>query len=133
MATGQRRNDLEFSSTSVTDPFGINNVLLEPPAGFGRGNAGGLSAKQLYDMTEIWTCLGVLLQPLHGRCTEAREAGIFKGTNVPVGDTAKEEKMLGQFQPFRHWGEKEKETETNYTQRNGPAMFSLSGCLPSYT
>lgn len=95
MATGQRKNNLSFSSASVTDPFGINNVLLEPPAGFGRGNEGGLSPKQLYDMTEIWTCLGVLLQPLHGKCAEARQAGIYKGHDVSVGDTAKEERVLG--------------------------------------
>lgn len=97
MATGQRKNNLSFSSASVTDPFGINNVLLEPPAGFGRGNEGGLSPKQLYDMTEIWTCLGVLLQPLHGKCAEARQAGIYKGHDVPVGDTAKEERVLEEW------------------------------------
>jgi hypothetical protein len=32
----------------------------------------GLSQKQMYDLTEIWTCMGVLLQPLHGKCIEAR-------------------------------------------------------------
>lgn len=84
------------ASSTVTEPFGINNVLFEPPEGFARGNsAAGLSAKQLYDMTEIWTCLGVLLQPLHGKCVEARNAGIFQGLDIPEGDTVREETALG--------------------------------------
>lgn len=84
------------ASSTVTEPFGMNNVLFEPPEGFARGNSvAGLSAKQLYDMTEIWTCLGVLLQPLHGKCVEARNAGIFQGLDIPEGDTVREETALG--------------------------------------
>lgn len=86
------------ASSTVTEPFGINNVLFEPPEGFARGNsATGLSANQLYDMTEIWTCLGVLLQPLHGKCVEARNAGIFQGLDIPEGDTVREETALGKW------------------------------------
>lgn len=95
MAMDRQKHNFNFSSASVTDPFGMNNVLLEPPAGFGRGNGDGLSLKQLYDMTEIWTCLGVLLQPLHGKCIEARQVGIYKGHDVPVGDAVREENILG--------------------------------------
>lgn len=85
-----------FTSASVmTQPFGMNNVLFEPPEGFGRGNLSGLSQKQMYDLTEIWTCMGVLLQPLHGKCIEARKVGIFEGMNVPDGDLAREETVLG--------------------------------------
>jgi hypothetical protein len=84
------------ASSTVTEPFGMNNVLFEPPEGFARGNSvAGLSAKQLYDMTEIWTCLAVLLQPLHGKCVEARQAGIFQGLDIPEGDTVREETALG--------------------------------------
>ncbi|KAJ5570175.1 uncharacterized protein N7459_009605 [Penicillium hispanicum] len=86
---------------SMTEPFGMNNVLFEPPEGFARGNKGGLSPKQLYDMTEIWTCLSVLLQPLHGKCIEAREIGIFDGMDVPEGDAVREETVLGET-AFRH-------------------------------
>lgn len=81
--------------STMTEPFGMNNVLFEPPQGFGRGNNGGLTPKQLYDMTEIWTCLGVLLQPLHGKCVEAREVGIFDGMDLTEGDTVREEAVLG--------------------------------------
>lgn len=85
-----------FASTStMTQPFGMNHVLFEPPEGFGRGNLAGLSQKQMYDLTEIWTCLGVLLQPLHGKCIEARKVGIFESMNVPDGDIVREEVVLG--------------------------------------
>jgi hypothetical protein len=84
------------ASSTVTEPFDMNDVLFEPPEGFARGNSiAGLSAKQLYDITEIWTCLGVLLQPLHGQCVEARNAGIFQGLDIPEGDTVREETALG--------------------------------------
>ncbi|EAW08737.1 F-box domain protein [Aspergillus clavatus NRRL 1] len=84
-------------STSVTEPFGMNNVLFEPPAGFGRGNAGGLSQSQLYDITEIWTCLGVLLQPIHGQREEARKVGIFDGLGIAENDTVKEEATIEEW------------------------------------
>lgn len=83
------------SASMMTQPFGMNNVLFEPPEGFGRGNLSGLSQKQMYDLTEIWTCMGVLLQPLHGKCIEARKVGIFDGMNVSDGDLAREETVLG--------------------------------------
>ncbi|KAL5364771.1 hypothetical protein BJX96DRAFT_188059 [Aspergillus floccosus] len=84
-------------AVSLTEPFGMNNVLFEPPAGFGRGNLGGLSQTQLYDMTEIWTCLGVLLQPIHGKCKEARETGIFEGHNVSENNPSREEAVLEEW------------------------------------
>lgn len=98
MKGGSKARSSFGASSTMTEPFGINNVLFEPPEGFARGNsATGLSAKQLYDMTEIWTCLGVLLQPLHGKCVEARNAGIFQGLDIPEVDTAREETALGQW------------------------------------
>lgn len=90
-------NRRKSSAVSITEPFGVDNVLFDPPDGFGYGNRGGLSRDQLYDITELWTCLGVLLQPLHGMCREAREAGIFEGHDAPPEDPLKEEATLGQF------------------------------------
>ncbi|KAB8237702.1 uncharacterized protein BDW43DRAFT_297385 [Aspergillus alliaceus] len=90
-------DDKHGSAASVTEPFGMYNVLFEPPSGFGRGNGGGLSNDQLYNMTEIWTCLGVLLQPIHGRCKEAREAGIFAGHQVAEHDNARAETVLEEW------------------------------------
>ncbi|KAJ5471202.1 hypothetical protein N7530_008559 [Penicillium desertorum] len=95
----QAKNHFTSAST-MTQPFGMNNVLFEPPEGFGRGNLSGLSQKQMYDLTEIWTCMGVLLQPLHGKCIEARKVGIFDGMNVPDGDLAREETVLEEWTSY---------------------------------
>ncbi|KAL4738554.1 hypothetical protein BDV11DRAFT_134205 [Aspergillus similis] len=84
---------------SISEPFGMNNVLLEPPEGFGRGNVGGLSHCQLYDMMEIWTCLGVLLQPIHGKCEAARKVGVFSG-HVADKDSVKEEETLEEWTSY---------------------------------
>ncbi|PYH66200.1 F-box domain protein [Aspergillus vadensis CBS 113365] len=91
------RNRRVSEFTSIADPYDANSVLFEPPAGFGDGNTGGLSKEQLLDMTEIWTCLGVLLQPMHGKCTEARATGVFDGHNVEANDSAKEEAVLEEW------------------------------------
>lgn len=93
MAVGRRSQ----VTTSIAEPLSMSNDLFEPPAGFGRGNPGGLSQSQLYDMTELWTCLNVLLQPMHGKCVEARETGIFDAFQISEGDNAKEEAVLGQL------------------------------------
>ncbi|OJJ69094.1 hypothetical protein ASPBRDRAFT_198663 [Aspergillus brasiliensis CBS 101740] len=85
------------AATSIADSYDANSVLFEPPAGFGDGNRGGLSKEQLLDMTEIWTCLGVLLQPMHGKCTEARATGVFDGHDVEANDSAKEEAVLEEW------------------------------------
>ncbi|KAJ5566799.1 hypothetical protein N7535_006105 [Penicillium sp. DV-2018c] len=95
----EARSHVSTAST-MTQPFGINNVLFEPPEGFGHGNLSGLSQKQMYDMIEIWTCMGVLLQPLHGKCAEAREVGIFNGMEIPEGDLVREEKMLEEWTSY---------------------------------
>ncbi|KAJ5822675.1 hypothetical protein N7447_005015 [Penicillium robsamsonii] len=95
----QAKNHFTSAST-MTQPFGINNVLFEPPEGFGRGNLSGLSQKQMYDLTEIWTCMGVLLQPLHGKCIEARKVGIFDSMNVPDGELALEETVLEEWTSY---------------------------------
>ena len=93
----QARRQHPMMALSVTEPFGMNNVLFEPPAGFAEGNPGGLSQSQMYDMTELFTCLSVLLQPIHGRCAEARAAGVYHGFDLKAGDNDKEEKTLGMF------------------------------------
>ncbi|RAL08347.1 uncharacterized protein BO97DRAFT_354259 [Aspergillus homomorphus CBS 101889] len=82
---------------SITDPYDMGSVLFEPPAGFGHGNAGGLTQAQLHSMTEIWTCLGVLLQPMHGKTRLAREVGVFDGHNVREKATAKEGAVLEEW------------------------------------
>lgn len=96
----QARSQDPMMALSITEPFGMNNVLFEPPAGFAQGNLGGLSQSQMYDMTELFTCLSVLLQPIHGNCAEARAAGIYNGFDLKAGDNDKEEKTLGMSLPL---------------------------------
>lgn len=74
-----------------------SGVLFSPPAAFGGGNGNGLTAEELYDMTEIWTCLGVLVRGFHGKREEAREHGIFQGTDIAAGNVEKEDAMLGKL------------------------------------
>jgi hypothetical protein len=98
--------------------FSVNNVLFDPPAGFGMGNAEGLTCRQLYDMTEIWNCLGTLVQVFHHECKEARVAGIFDDLDIAVGDIAKEGLMLEEW--------------THYLLTLGPsALVGLSSVFPS--
>ena len=78
--------------------FDMSSVLLNAPDHFAKGNPGGLSAQQLYDMTEIWGCLSALLQGYQGRVDQARDAGVFDScTDVAEGDVEKEELMLEEW------------------------------------
>ena len=85
-----------------------NSVL---PAAFGRGNGNGLTAEELYDMNEIWICLGVLVRGFHGKREEAREHGIFNGTDIAPGNVEKEDAMLGKLIS---------NTNTTFTLANNP-------------
>ena len=80
-------------SALFADDF--NETLASAPECFAKGNEDGLSAEQLFDMMELWNCLGVLLQPIEGRTIQAREYGIYDNTNVRGGDIDGEEMMLG--------------------------------------
>ena len=80
-------------SALFADDF--NETLASAPECFAKGNEGGLTAEQLFDMMELWNCLGVLLQQIEGRTIQAREYGIYDNTNVRGGDIDGEELMLG--------------------------------------
>ena len=82
-------------SEDANDTTGMNSILFSPPAAFGKGNGNGLTAEELYDMTEIWTCLSVLVRGFHGKREEAREHGVFDGIDIAAGDVEKEDAMLG--------------------------------------
>lgn len=73
----------------------MNDTFVGAPDCFARGNGDGLNAEQLFDMMELWNCLGVLLQGFAGRTDEARAAGIYDNTGVGGGDIDGEETMLG--------------------------------------
>lgn len=79
----------------TSDSFDASGALLNAPEHFAKGNGNaGLSAEELYDMTEIWTCMGVLLSGLEGRTEQAREFGVYEVTDVRGGDIDGEESML---------------------------------------
>ncbi|KAF1831574.1 hypothetical protein BDW02DRAFT_581967 [Decorospora gaudefroyi] len=75
----------------------MNDTLIGAPECFAKGNEGGLSAEQLFDMMELWNCLGVLLQGFEGRTVQARQAGIYDNTDIRGGDIDGEEMMLDEW------------------------------------
>lgn len=84
-------------SILTTDALDMNDTLASAPECFAKGNEGGLTAEQLYDMMELWNCLGMLLQPFEGRTTQAREWGVYDNTDVRGGDIDGEEVMLDEW------------------------------------
>lgn len=73
-----------------------NSVLQKPPETFGKSNHGGLSPAELWDLLEIWSCLGLLVRGFRGKSGMAREAGVFDDLDVDEGDTTKEDALLGE-------------------------------------
>ena len=95
------RQSADTRTIALNDGVSMNSVLVNPPAGFAWGNGEkGLSAEMLYDMTEIWTCLGVLVRGYQGRRKEAREYGIFDNANVPTGDVDRENAVLEEWTQY---------------------------------
>ena len=81
----------------------MSDTLISAPDCFAKGNEGGLSAEQLFDMMELWNCLGVLLQGFQNRTAEARKHGIYDETEIRGGDIDGEEYMLGELLlAFKH-------------------------------
>ena len=83
------------NTTELGADVNRNSVLYRSPPTFGEGNMNGLSAEDLYDMTEIWTCLGVLVRGFQGKRQEAREYGIFDKADITAGDVEQEDSVLG--------------------------------------
>jgi hypothetical protein len=98
---GTEANNQSFSATVNTNlDFDMGSILLNAPDHFAQGNKGGLSAVQLYDMTELWNCLGALLTGYQGEVVEARRCGVFAYCNVKEGDIELEEHMLEEWIAF---------------------------------
>lgn len=85
------------STIASSDSFYLSGVLLSAPEHFGQGNKSGLSAEELYDMTEMWNCLNHITQAIIGRTAEARQYGVYDCTEVRGGDIDGEETMLGKY------------------------------------
>ena len=82
------------SHTAIKEVYS-SSILYRPPMGFSKGNANGLSAEELYDMIEVWTCLGVLVRGFQGKREQARDYGIFEHVDIIDGDVEKEDAILG--------------------------------------
>jgi hypothetical protein len=104
-------------SILTTESINMNGAFASEPECFGLGNEGGLTAEQLFDMMELWNCLGVLLQGFSGRSVQAREYGVFDNTEVRGGDIDGEEMMLGRLKP------PPRRDFTNSEQMNGITTF----------
>ena len=77
-----------------TEGVATNSVLFNPPKGFARANR-GITAEELYDMMEIWECLGALVRGYLGKREDARQYGVFDKVNIAPGDVVNESAVLG--------------------------------------
>lgn len=68
------------ATLSFSPEFEMDGILLNAPDHFAAGNGSGLSAEQLYDMSEIWECLYALMQPYEGETSKAQSTGVFRHT-----------------------------------------------------
>jgi hypothetical protein len=73
----------------------MSDTFVNAPECFARGNTGGLTAEELFDMMELWNCLGFLLHPIQDCRVQARQYGVYDDTDVRGGDIDGEETMLG--------------------------------------
>ncbi|CAK3887504.1 hypothetical protein MYCFIDRAFT_213610 [Lecanosticta acicola] len=98
---GLLANNQGTSATVNTNlDFDMSSVLLNAPDFFAAANEGGLSAAQLFDMTELWTCMTVLLQGYHERADQARQYGVFAKCNIEEGDAEREGEALEEWTAY---------------------------------
>ena len=95
---GLLANNQDLTATmNMNLEYDMSSVLLNPPDFFAKGNEGGLTAQQLYDMTELWTCLATIMSGYHGRIDQARQNGVFDGCEIFDGDEEGEEQALEEW------------------------------------
>ncbi|KAK5115051.1 hypothetical protein LTR62_001748 [Meristemomyces frigidus] len=102
---GLLANNSDVVATVNTNlEFEMGSVLLNPPDFFAEGNGEGegLTAQQLFDLTELWGCLSsLLLRSYQGKVEEARGAGVFDSCPRLVrGDYEAEQGMLDEWLYF---------------------------------
>ncbi|KAK5175166.1 uncharacterized protein LTR77_000303 [Saxophila tyrrhenica] len=113
------------ATMNVNLDYDMTSVLLNPPEYFAKGNAGGLSAEQLYDIVEIWNCLRTMLQGYHGRTEEAEEYGIFDDVEVTCQD--EKEDMLEEWTAhLMTYGPRVILRMAEHAQDNGSGGFALA-------
>lgn len=108
------------STISTSDSFYISSVLLGAPDHFAKGNDGGLSAEELYDILEILNCISSIARSFLGQTKQARQFGVYDRTVIEGGDFDGEEEMLGKS--FRRLHSK---CYLTVVQKSGPITFLL--------
>jgi hypothetical protein len=93
------RQSFQQRRAALADDAGRRSILLNPPAGFSEGNGHGLTPDELYDMTEVWTCLGALVRGYLDQLDLAWEFGVFERVNISRGDDVRENALLGKESP----------------------------------
>ncbi|KAF2666356.1 hypothetical protein BT63DRAFT_442603 [Microthyrium microscopicum] len=91
--------DAQSSFSSCDGWFDVNSVLTTSEH-FAMGNAGGLSAEELYNMTEMWNSLRLISQGILGQTEDARKYGVFDDTDIRGGDIDGEELMLEEWHNY---------------------------------
>jgi hypothetical protein len=98
---GLLANNQDLTATmNMNLDYDMSSVLLNAPEFFAKGNENGLTAQQLYDMTELWSCLVTIMSGYHGRVDEARQNGVFNGLEIFDGDEEGEEQAVEEWVAF---------------------------------
>jgi hypothetical protein len=84
---------------STSESFFLSSALLTASDYFGRGNKTGLTAEELYDITELWGACRNIMQSFLGGVSRARSFGVFDPAELQGGDVDGEERMLGTYSP----------------------------------
>jgi hypothetical protein len=85
------------ATMSFSPELEIDGILLNAPEHFAAGNGSGLSAEQLYDMLEIWSCLYTLMQPYEGETEKAHSCGLFRPVDEHVGHPEVQSRVIEEW------------------------------------
>ncbi|CAD0096137.1 unnamed protein product [Aureobasidium mustum] len=85
------------ATLTFSPEFEIDGILLNAPDHFAAGNGHGLSAEQLYDMSEMWECLHAMLQPYEEATSKAQSCGIFRHTGEDFTDPIVQGRVIGEW------------------------------------
>jgi hypothetical protein len=96
---GNMTRETSKAATSGLRIYEASSAMVGACKAFGKGNCCGLEEWELWDMVEIWVCLGVLI---HGFLKDnkrgmARDYGVFDHTDIPEGDATAEDMHIGRL------------------------------------
>jgi len=86
-------DELSANANASLD-YDMGSILLNPPECFGKGNAGGLAARELDDITELWDCMGTVLERYLGHAKQAHKNAIIENCGLGDGTGEVEQELL---------------------------------------